>query len=173
MAKLTPVNTPFLEISDQASITYWERNRRNSQETQTVLYLFKQSQVSQNHFLSRFERMKIFNLIGLLMQVGADECNFQFKNSSPDSVRIALRPQLHVRITTKKEFAVTPRSHHLGTFRLQIRVESKFPAEPGFHEPPTWWTDRMGPIFSKCYWSGPGPRFLNLFRSGFGQWISG
>ena len=99
-------------------------------------YLFKQSHESQNHLFSRFERMKIFNLIGLLMQVGADQCYFYFKNNSPDPIRIALRPQLHVRITTKKEFAVTPRSHHLGTFCLRIRVESQFLVESGIHEPP-------------------------------------
>jgi len=117
MAKLTPVNTPFFR-NQWSSLNHLLGTQ--PPQTQTVLYLFKQSQMSQNHFFSRFERMKIFNLIGLLMQVGADECYFQFKNSSPDSVRIALRPQLHVRITTKKEFAVTPRSHHLGTFRLQV-----------------------------------------------------
>ena len=85
------------------------------------------------------------------MVVGADECYFHFKNSSPDPIRIALRPQLHARITTKKEFAVTPRSHHLGTFQLQIRVESQSPAKPGIHEP----QDFQNVI---------GPKFLNLFR---------
>ena len=96
------------------------------------------------------------------MQVGADECYFHFKNSSPDPIRIALRPQLHVRITTKKEFAVTPRSYHLGTFRLQIRVESQLPAKPGIHEAPTWRT--VTTEWIQYYKNFMGPRFLNLFR---------
>lgn len=63
--------------------------------------------------------MKVIHLIGLLAQIWADQCYFHFKNSSPEPIKIALRPQLHVRITTKKEFAVTPRSYHSGKFRLQ------------------------------------------------------
>ena len=73
--------------------------------------------------------MKVLHFIGLLTQVRADQCYFQFKNSSPDPIRIALRPQLHLRLTTKKEFAVTPRSHHLGRFRFEIRAAGQFPME--------------------------------------------
>ena len=51
-------------------------------------------------------------------------------------VATLVMPQLHVRITNKKEFAVTPRAHHFGTFCLQIRVESQFLVESGIHEPP-------------------------------------
>ena len=73
--------------------------------------------------------MKVLHFIGLLTQVGADQCHFHFKNSSPDPIRIALRPQLHVRITTKKEFAVTPRSYHSGKFRFKIQVKRRFPVK--------------------------------------------
>ena len=106
--------------------------------------------------------MKVIHLIGLLTLVGADQCYFHFKNSSPDPIRIALRPQLHVRITNKKEFAVTPRSYHSGTFRLQIRVESQLLAKPRIHEPPTWRT--VPTEWTQDFKNFMGPRFLNFFR---------
>ena len=57
------------------------------------------------------------------MQVYADQCYFRFKNSSSKSIKIALRPQLHLRVPTKREFAVTPRSYHLGeAFVLFVSV---------------------------------------------------
>ena len=56
--------------------------------------------------------MKVIYFIGIFLQVNADQCYFRFKNTASVPIQIALRPQLHVRITTKKEFAVTPRSRH-------------------------------------------------------------